>query len=64
MKEDLIFDSLSFSECWEYFDETGDMKPLENATIALKKHLRQAVEILKTTNPENTYLINKIKQFI
>lgn len=64
LEENLIFDSLSISECWEYFDETGDIQPLENATIALKKHLRETVDILKTTNPENTYLINKLKQFI
>lgn len=58
------FHSLSFSECWEYFEETGDLKPLENVTISLNKHLRETVEILKTTNPENIYLISKLKQFI
>lgn len=63
-KEDLIFDSLSLPECWQYFDETGDLKPLENASIALNKVLREVINILKTTNPENVYLINRLKQFI
>ena len=63
-KENLIFDSLSIPQCWEYFDQTGDLKPLENASIALNKVLRETVQILKTTNPENIYLINRLKQFI
>ena len=63
-KENLVFDSLSLPECFEYFDQTGDLKPLENASIALNKVLRETVEILKTTNPENVYLINRLKQFI
>jgi len=63
-EEDLIFDSLSIPQCWEEFERTGDLKPLENASIALNKVLRESVEILKTTNPENVYLINRLKQFI
>jgi len=63
-EENLIFDSLSIPQCWQYFDETGDLKPLENASIALNKVLRETVEILRTTNPENVYLINRLKQFI
>lgn len=64
MKEDLIFDSVSIPECLEYYSDTKDIKPLEQASVALQKHLREVIAILRTTNPENTYLINKIKQFI
>jgi len=63
-EENLIFDSLSIPQCWQYFDETGDLKPLENASIALNKVLRQTIDVLKTTNPDNVYLINRLKQFI
>jgi len=63
-KENLVFDSLSLPECFEYFDQTGDLKPLENASVALNKVLRETVNLLKTTNPENVYLINRLKQFI
>jgi len=64
LEENLIFDSLSLPQCWQYWEETGDLKPLENASIALNKVLRETVQILKTTNPENVYLINRLKQFI
>lgn len=58
------FDSVSISECWDYYDETGDIQPLERATVAMKVGLQQVIDILKQSGSDNTFIINKIKRFI